>query len=60
MIPKIYDTQRIARIIGMDGETDQAMIDPTQPMPVKKIVRTSRASSSRRSTTPTSASTTLR
>ena len=37
LIPKIYDTQRIARIIGMDGETDQAMIDPTQPMPVKKI-----------------------
>ena len=37
MIPKIYDTQRIARIIGVDGETDQAMIDPTQPMPVKKI-----------------------
>jgi hypothetical protein len=37
MIPKIYDTQRIARIIGIDGETDQAMIDPTQPMPVKKI-----------------------
>jgi predicted NBD/HSP70 family sugar kinase len=31
MIPKIYDTQRIARIIGLDGETDQAMIDPTQP-----------------------------
>jgi len=37
LIPKIYDTQRIARIIGLDGETDQAMIDPTQPMPVKKI-----------------------
>ena len=37
MIPKIYDTQRIARIIGIDGETDQAAIDPTQPMPVKKI-----------------------
>ena len=37
LIPKIYDTQRIARIIGIDGETDQAMIDPTQPMPVKKI-----------------------
>jgi len=37
MIPKIYDTQRIARIIGVDGETDQAMIDPMQPMPVKKI-----------------------
>ena len=38
LIPKIYDTQRIARIIGMDGETDQAMIDPTQPEAVKKIV----------------------
>jgi len=37
MIPKIYDTQRVARIIGVDGETDQAMIDPSQPMPVKKI-----------------------
>ena len=38
MIPKIYDTQRIARIIGIDGETDQAMIDPNQPEPVRKIV----------------------
>ncbi|RPJ33339.1 MAG: hypothetical protein EHM17_10710, partial [Verrucomicrobiaceae bacterium] len=38
MIPKIYDTQRIARIIGMDGTTDMASIDPTQQEPVKKIV----------------------
>jgi hypothetical protein len=38
MIPKIYDTQRIARIIGIDGEADMAMIDPTQQEPVKKIV----------------------
>jgi hypothetical protein len=38
MIPKIYDTQRIARIIGLDGETDMASIDPTQAEPVKKIV----------------------
>ena len=37
LIPKLYDTQRIARIIGLDGETDQAAIDPSQPMPVKKI-----------------------
>lgn len=37
LIPKIYDTQRVARIIGMDGETDQAEIDPTQPEPVKII-----------------------
>lgn len=38
MIPKIYDTQRIARIIGIDGEADMAMIDPMQQEPVKKIV----------------------
>lgn len=37
LAPKIYDTQRIARIIGLDGETKMAKIDPTQPMPVKKI-----------------------
>ena len=38
IIPKIYDTQRVARIVGMDGETDMVKIDPTQPEPVKKIV----------------------
>jgi hypothetical protein len=37
MIPKIYDTQRIARIIGMDGEVSTARIDPNQPMPVREI-----------------------
>jgi hypothetical protein len=35
---QIYDTQRIARIIGIDGETDMAKIDPMQQEPVKKIV----------------------
>ncbi|NBW38474.1 MAG: hypothetical protein EBR30_26330, partial [Cytophagia bacterium] len=38
LIPKIYDTQRIARIIGMDGKTDTVRIDPTQAEPVRKIV----------------------
>jgi len=38
MIPKIYDTQRIARIIGEDGDTEMAKIDPSQEMPVKRIV----------------------
>ena len=38
IIPKIYDTQRVARIIGMDGETDMVKLDPTQQEPVKKIV----------------------
>jgi hypothetical protein len=38
LIPKIYDTQRIARVIGEDGETKMAKINPDQEMPVNKIV----------------------
>ena len=38
MIPKIYDTQRVARIIGVDGEVGMARINPMQAEPVKKIV----------------------
>jgi hypothetical protein len=38
MIPKIYDTERIARIIGLDGEVGMAKINPQQQEPVKKIV----------------------
>jgi uncharacterized protein with GYD domain len=37
MIPKIYDTQRVARIIGLDGDVDMVKINPTQPEAVKKI-----------------------
>jgi hypothetical protein len=37
LIPKIYDTQRVARIIGVDGETKMVKIDPSQQEPVKKI-----------------------
>ena len=37
LIPKIYDTQRVARIINLDGETSMVKIDPTQPEPMKKI-----------------------
>ncbi len=37
LIPKIYDTQRIARIIGLDGETDHVKIDPSQTEPVQTI-----------------------
>jgi uncharacterized membrane protein YkoI len=38
LVPKIYDTQRVARIMGEDGEPDSAKIDPMQAEPVKKIV----------------------
>ena len=37
LIPKIYDTQRIARIVGLDGEVGMVKINPDQPEPVKKI-----------------------
>jgi hypothetical protein len=37
MIPKIYDTERIARIVGLDGEVEMVKINPEQPEPVKEI-----------------------
>ena len=37
LIPKIYDTQRIARIIGEDGETKMVKINPDQPEPINEI-----------------------
>ena len=37
LIPKIYDTQRVARIIGLDGETKMVKLNPDQPEAVKKI-----------------------
>jgi hypothetical protein len=38
MIPKIYDTERVARIVGVDGEVGMAKINPQQPEPVKPIM----------------------
>ena len=37
LIPKIYDTQRIARIIVEDGETKMVQINPEQEEPVREI-----------------------
>ena len=37
LIPKIYDTERVARIIGLDGEVDMVRINPNQPEPVRVI-----------------------
>ena len=37
LIPKIYDTERIVRILGEDGASDQAALNPMQPEAVKKI-----------------------
>ncbi len=37
LIPKIYDSQRIIRILGEDGSQDVAMIDPNQAEPVLKM-----------------------
>ncbi len=38
LIPKIYDTKRIARIMGVDGEPGQVEIDPDQPQAKKDII----------------------
>jgi hypothetical protein len=38
LIPKIYDTQRIARIIGEDGESSMVKMNPMPAEPVKKVV----------------------
>jgi len=38
LIPKIYDTERIARIIGEDGTPDMVKFNPDQPEAVRKIV----------------------
>ena len=37
MIPKIYDTQRIARIIGADGEVSMVKMDPSQEEAVREV-----------------------
>jgi len=37
LVPFYYDTQRVARIIGVDGATDSAQIDPDQEEPVRQI-----------------------
>ena len=36
MIPKVYDTTRVARILGHDGEVTQARLDPSQPEAVRE------------------------
>ena len=36
MIPKIYDTARVLRIIGEDGSPKTVKIDPNQPRPVNE------------------------
>jgi len=37
LIPKIYDTERVARIVGIDGEVDMVRINPMQPEPVREL-----------------------
>ena len=38
LIPKIYDTKRVARVLGIDNKSDTAQIDPQQPVPVRRVV----------------------
>lgn len=34
MIPRVYDTKRVMRILGEDGDTDEVRLDPEQREPV--------------------------
>lgn len=34
LYPKIYDTRRVVRLLGEDGETEEAVIDPTIGVPM--------------------------
>lgn len=36
MIPRIYDTKRMARIVGEDGEQDFVQVDPEMPVAAQK------------------------
>lgn len=38
LIPRIYDTARVARIMGLDDSPDTVKINPDQQEPVKRIV----------------------
>lgn len=37
MIPKVYDTARVLRIVGLDGTADFARVDPDQKEAVKEV-----------------------
>lgn len=36
-IPKVYDSARVVRALGIDGEAQMVHIDPTQPEAMKKV-----------------------
>lgn len=36
LIPKVYDTERVVRILGEDGTEDKVRLDPNQPEPFKE------------------------
>lgn len=38
LIPRIYDTQDVIRIIGADGQPKQAHLDPTQQQAVNRVL----------------------
>ena len=37
MIPRVYDTKRVAKILGEDGEMTTATLDPSLPQAVQKV-----------------------
>ena len=39
LIPKIYDTRRVVRILGEDGDSQPATVDPSKPQAMTKVQR---------------------
>lgn len=37
LIPKVFDTQRVIRVLGEDGQSDYVDINPNIPQPVAKV-----------------------
>lgn len=37
MIPRVYDTKRVMRILGEDGDTEEIRLDPTQEQAVNEV-----------------------
>lgn len=37
LIPKVYDSKRVVRILGVDGQSERAEIDPDQEQPVVRM-----------------------
>ena len=38
LIPKVYDTKRVVRILGLDGKESKAMVNPEMDQPYQEVI----------------------